>query len=328
MSIAAEQTSAPFLDVCICAHDPEPGKFLRVLTALANQTLAAHSWRLIVIDNNSSVPVQEDVFALLERRGINCNLVHEPAPGIINARRRAIAEVTAPWILFVDDDNILSEDYLEKGYNYANNHDYVGCFGGRLKLTPELRPADWLMPLLPLLAIKDYGDSEIVSWSEAWGPWMPPSAGLFIRNEVASRFIKQINGNLAYDSLGRRGRQLNSGLDYMMVRVAPQTGLACAYVPELELYHDLEPSRLTLGYMLRINWAYGRSHAIIRNIERNAGTDPRVRKQSLVLFICGIPIRIFKECAESPKYAFCRIAYRLGFIWQKAITFFAVRLPI
>ena len=320
--------TSTLIDVCICTYNPNAENLRHVFQALVDQSLEKSLWKVIVIDNNSSVPLQKEILALLERSGINCTLVNEPAPGIINARRRAIAEVTAPWILFVDDDNILSKDYLEKGYNYAINHDYVGCFGGRLKLTPELRPADWLMPLLPLLAIKDYGDSEIVSWSEAWGPWMPPSAGLFIRNEVASRFIKQINGNLAYDSLGRRGRQLNSGLDYMMVRVAPQTGLACAYVSELELYHDLEPSRLTLGYMSRINWAYGRSHAIIRNIERNAGADSRARKQSLILYICGIPLRIFKECAESPKYAFCRIAYRLGFIWQKAVTFFAVRLPI
>ena len=303
-------------------------KFLKInLESIRNLKLV-HQIEVIIVDNNSSPSISDQQMKTLRERDVQYLLVREPVLGIISARRKAISQAIAPWLLFVDDDNYLSDDYLEKGYNYAINHDYVGCFGGRLKLTPELRPADWLMPLLPLLAIKDYGDSEIVSWSEVWGPWMPPSAGLFIRNEVASRFIKQINGNLAYDSLGRRGRQLNSGLDYMMVRVAPQTGLACAYVPELELYHDLEPSRLTLGYMSRINWAYGRSHAIIRNIERNAGTDSRARKQSLILYICWIPLRIFKECAESPKYAFCRIAYRLGFIWQKAVTFFAVRLPI
>ena len=316
------------LDICVCTHNPNYERFYRVLNAISQQTLEKNLWRVIIVDNNSSPSISDQQMKTLRERDVQYLLVREPVLGIISARRKAISQAIAPWLLFVDDDNYLSDDYLEKGYNYAINHDYVGCFGGRLKLTPELRPADWLMPLLPLLAIKDYGDSEIVSWSEAWGPWMPPSAGLFIRNEVASRFIKQIKGNLAYDSLGRRGRQLNSGLDYMMVRVAPQTGLACAYVPELELYHDLEPSRLTLGYMSRINWAYGRSHAIIRNIERNAGADSRARKQSLILYICGIPLRIFKECAESPKYAFCRIAYRLGFIWQKAITFFAVRLPI
>ena len=157
---------------------------------------------------------------------------------------------------------------------------------------------------------------------------MPPSAGLFIRKEIASRFISITNKNAAYESLGRRGRQLKSGLDYMMVREGPRMGYPCAYVPKLRLCHDLDQARLTLGYMLRINWAYGRSHVIIRNIDRNTPGHNSVPGVFRLKVLVKIPVRMFRELFVSPRYLLCRASYRLGYLWQRTVSFIALKLGI
>ena len=316
------------IDVCLCTHNPELQKFKVVLDAITRQTLPPKTWQLIVVDNDSSPPLKEDTFTNLKSRGINIVLVREPVSGVLNARRKAVEVATSPWILFVDDDNVISDDYLETGLDYATKHKEIACFGGRILLQPEIKVEKWIKQLLPLLAIRDYGKNEVVSRLENWGPWMPPSAGLFIRNEIAKRFFEVVDTNKAYESLGRRGKQLKSGLDYMMVKEGPLMGYACAYTPELKLTHILDPRRLTFGYMLKINWAYGRSHVIIRNIERNRKKDFSKRRRNRLVIIAGIPLRIFNEFLISPLYGLCKMAYRCGYFWQRSITYFALKLGI
>lgn len=316
------------VDVCLCTHNPDMGTFDRVLNAIAIQTFQPDNWQLVVVDNNSSPPLNKNSFAKLETYGINVVLVSEQVPGVLNARRKAVAVATSPWILFVDDDNVIEEDYLETGLEYAAKHNDVGCFGGRIQLHPDTKVKNWIKPLLPLLAVRDYGDNEVVSRLDNWGPWMPPSAGLFIRNEIAKRFFEVVDNNVAYESLGRRGKQLKSGLDYMMVKEGPLMGYACAYVPELKLTHVLKPSRMTFGYMLKINWAYGRSHVTIRNIERNRKMGYAIRKVNHLKIMAGIPLRICKEFFVSPLYGLSKLAYRFGYIWQRTITYVAIKIGI
>ena len=316
------------IDVCLCTHNPELQKFKVVLDAITRQTLPPKTWQLIVVDNDSSPPLKQDNFAKLESCGIKVILVNEPVPGVVNARRKAVEVATSPWILFVDDDNVISDDYLETGLDYATKHKEIACFGGRILLQPEIKVEKWIKQLLPLLAIRDYGKNEVVSRLENWGPWMPPSAGLFIRNEIAKRFFEVVDKNKAYESLGRRGKQLKSGLDYMMVKEGPLMGYACAYVPDLELIHMLDPNRLTLHYMMKINWAYGRSHVIIRNIEKNRKKGIPIARRNRLWIIARVPLRICNELFISPLYALCKMSYRFGYIWQRTITYVAFKLGI
>lgn len=315
------------LDICLCSHNPEPGRLKRVLSSLANQKPSNEQWRLIVVDNNSQPPIEDHQLDIVRQSGRDVCLIREPLEGVINARKKAIMSSSAKWLLFVDDDNILSPDYISNGIDYAKNN-YVGCFGGNIYLDENVKVDKWIVPLLPLLAIRDYGSNEIVSMLDRWGPWMPPSAGLFIRREIAIQFINLTSKNAAYESLGRRGKQLKSGLDYMMVREGPRMGYPCAYVPKLKLCHDLDPGRLAIGYMLRINWSYGRSHVIIRNIDRNTPgrkSSPGALRRRMLVYM---PIRMLKELFVSPRYFICRQAYRLGYFWQRSVSFVAFRLGI
>jgi glycosyltransferase involved in cell wall biosynthesis len=93
------------VDICVCTHDPR-----RDVLAIALGSIARQGANTIVIDNASNPPLAERDLAPLA--GVPHRLVREPIRGVAFARGRSIRESTAPWILFVDDDNELAPDYL------------------------------------------------------------------------------------------------------------------------------------------------------------------------------------------------------------------------
>jgi glycosyltransferase involved in cell wall biosynthesis len=97
------------LSVVICSHNPRPDYLARVLAALQAQTLPLADWELLLIDNASAEPL-EGRFDLSWHP--NARHVREEVLGLTPARLRGIAEAASPLLVFVDDDNVLSSDYL------------------------------------------------------------------------------------------------------------------------------------------------------------------------------------------------------------------------
>jgi hypothetical protein len=204
---------------------------------------------------------------VLRSAGIAARIVREEVPGVARARLRAIRETGSGLILFVDDDNELAPDFIEVGLAIAAREGSLGCFGGRLLLPDYLRPAAWVQPFLPYLAIKDAGDAVIAGIADHWGAWEPPTAGAFVRREVARAYLLHGEEEPRILDLGRHGRGgLGSCEDSLMMRQARELGLLNAYQPDLRLFHHLDPGRFKLGYLLRLMHAYGRSQVLLEVI--------------------------------------------------------------
>jgi glycosyltransferase involved in cell wall biosynthesis len=253
--------AATGVDVCLCTHDPRPGTLERALGSLARQRAPAGTFRVLLVDNASSPPVDDAVLAPVRAAGIAARLVREPVAGLTRARLRAVAETGGRWILLLDDDNELREDYVEEGLRFAAERTDVGCFGGKL-LLPDGHPAPrWARPFHSWMAIReDAGDEVITGSSDEWGVWEPPGAGAFVRRDVAEEWRRRFGDDARLLALGRTGkRNLASCEDSLMMRQARRLGLLNAYVPRLVLRHHVDPSRFRFGYLLRLMHAYGTS---------------------------------------------------------------------
>lgn len=257
------------LDVCICTHNPRREIFAIVVNAIANQTLANDAYKVWVIDNCSSPALTDADLLPLKTAGVDYTIVVEPQLGNLHARRRAIEETSGELLVFVDDDNEISPTYLETAVNIANENPSIGCFGGKLLLAPNLACPTWIKPLLPYLAVRDYGDDIITNLSNSWGQWEPPTAGAGVRRQVLKRYLERLDEIPEALKLGRRGRSgLLSGEDSLMMRGAFDLGLECSYQPSLVLIHHLNPNRFKLPYLIKLMYSYGRSHVIL---ERTMG---------------------------------------------------------
>lgn len=255
------------IDVCVCTHNPRPGILARVLASIQAQTVGGDAFRLLIVDNASSPPLDESLLVPFAASGIKARLVREPLPGIARARLRAILETDAEWLLFVDDDNELTPQYIAEGMLFANNFPDVGCFGGKLLLPSNIRPARWIEPFLPYLAIKDIGVEPVIGKSAAWGPWEPPTAGAFIKRPVLSLYVQRAQSDEKLFRLGRKGsKNLSSCEDSLIMRGASSVDLANAYNPGMVLYHHLDTRRFNLFYLIRLMYAYGLSHVLLETL--------------------------------------------------------------
>jgi glycosyltransferase involved in cell wall biosynthesis len=301
------------LDVCICTHNPEPELFAIVLRALAKQTLAKSLYRVWAIDNASQPPLAMSDLALLTAAGVHCQLLSAPQLGLIYARNVAIDSTDCEWLIFVDDDNELSENYLETVVEIIAKHPEFGCFGGKLLLPSDTQYPHWMQVMLPYLGIKDIGDTELFECANYWGEWEPPGAGFIVRRTVLKSFQKRLATLPQTFSLGRQGQGLLSAEDSAIARSAYELGLYCAYQPQLRLIHHIKPHRLKFSYLVRLLYGHGRSYVLLEQIMGNPVT--RVEGLGIIGFAIRRIITRIVELKSIPQ-CLCMLAWDCGYFYE------------
>jgi glycosyltransferase involved in cell wall biosynthesis len=246
------------LSVCICTHNPRKDYLDRTLESLAQQTLPKSSWELLIIDNASSKPVKES-FSLDWHP--NARHLQEEKIGLTMARLRAIAETESPLLLFVDDDNVLSEDYLVNLLELERKMPFIGCFGaGVLEPEYEEQPKEELRSLMPMLALRTI---FIDRWSNVAGDGITPwGAGLAVRRDVAEEYAKLVGECPIRKTLGRSGGSLLSGEDDEISWVACRMGYGKGLFVSLSITHLIASIRVKPDYLLKI----ARGHAFSRRL--------------------------------------------------------------
>ena len=248
-NILPSDIGAPMLDasVVICAHNPRPDYLTRVLSALRRQTLPLHQWELILVDNASRV-------ALASTWDLSwhpfARHVREGELGLSWARRRGIRESTASLIIFVDDDNVLDDDYLAKAVDVGQQWPALGTWGSgsiRGELEVELpaslqKHRSWL----PVRAIAAPYWSNLASHEDA----MPIGAGLCVRREVAVGYCGHCDRS-SLQIIGRQGNALTAYEEIEISLVSCRMGLGVGTFPGLGLTHLIPKHRLTEEYFVR-----------------------------------------------------------------------------
>ena len=106
------------------------------LLSLENQTLSKDKFEVIIILNGDKEPYYSDLLLFLKNCTINYNLIHTEKKGVSNARNLGIEKAKGDYIVFVDDDDVVSETFLEGlSEKSANNTIVVSnfkCFNGSI----------------------------------------------------------------------------------------------------------------------------------------------------------------------------------------------------
>jgi len=271
------------LSVVVPCHNPRRGYLERAMTALRGQTLPQAKWELCVVDNASEPPLSEWLDASWHENG---RIVHEPTLGLTAARLRGFAETTAPWIVMVDDDNVLDAFYLERALQIANQHPILGAFGGSIEPVFDAPPPAWTRPYWERLAIRPVSRSV---WSNDINHWesTPCGAGMCVKRDVARHYAGQMEHDPLRRSLDRTGERLISGGDMDLAWTACAMGLGMGCFCELHVSHLIPPERLTKAYLLRMFEGNGYSGSVLNSIWRR--DDPESTYDGVVnLFKAGL----------------------------------------
>jgi glycosyltransferase involved in cell wall biosynthesis len=231
-----------------------------VLASLREQTLTAEQWEFLVVDNRSKQPLAEIWDISWHPRGRH---IREDELGLTAARLRGIRESSGGLLVFVDDDNVLAPDFLDRAKAISARCPVLGAFGaGILEPEFEIQPPAELRSHMGMLALRS---APSVLWSHRAGdahcrPW---GAGLCVTRRAAD-FYWQFVADLGITAvLDRRGERLFSGGDDVFSRASAEIGLGFGVFPELRITHLISAAKLNKRYLLRLIHDHTFSHSVL-----------------------------------------------------------------
>jgi glycosyltransferase involved in cell wall biosynthesis len=215
---------------------------------------------IVVVDNNSTDGTRGVVAGFAGR----VRYLFEGRQGLSHARNAGIASVpphlrTADRVIaFTDDDVEVERDWLSVIERELTGNPDADCVGGRvLPRWTSLPPPAWLSPIhWAPLALQDHGGKRQVFNSNR--PLCLVGANVAFRANVFDRI------GMFSPALQRVRDSIGSTEDHeLLVRLYAAGGLAL-YAPDLIVWSNIAPDRLTRQYHRRWHQGHGRFHARMR----------------------------------------------------------------
>jgi len=259
--------------IIICSRNPREDFIRRTLQAIREQTLDNRHWELVIVDSASNPP--------LEQRGLpvpdGTRFIRVDEPGIARARMNGTFAASGEWIVFVDDDNLLDCNYLEKSLEVIDERPEIALFCGRISPEFQSPPPEWLKLFHRQLAIIDFASD---SWAREWDPARIPcwTAGMCIRRHVAMSFFQNVQNDPFVIAIKTRVEDVYLVME--TVRKGNEAGLFC----RLHLRHLIPTERMTPEYLSRVVAETAYNVTILRRRESTAGIRDFLRpmKQAIM----------------------------------------------
>lgn len=115
------------MDISVLIPTYKPGAyFWECLDSLYSQTLPKNKFEVILTLNGCGEPYLTMLHNCIDRyKGMHISILHTDTPGVSNARNMAIDHARGRMICFLDDDDKISESYLQALYEKAESNMLV-----------------------------------------------------------------------------------------------------------------------------------------------------------------------------------------------------------
>ncbi|MFM8271681.1 MAG: glycosyltransferase [Gemmata sp.] len=218
--------------------------------ALLDQTLrglrALHApagvrWDVLVVNNNSTDETERVLDA--HASALPLRRAFEPQPGLSNARNRALASTAADWVVWTDDDVLVSAGWLAAFVETARRRPDAAAVGGPIdpwfQADPDPDLAAVFEPLRTGFCGVNHGPSERD---------LGPSEYIYGANMAYRRGAV---AGLRFDpQLGHIGANQAGGDDVVYLNAARARG-PVVWCPGMQVRHYVDPKRMTLDYLAR-----------------------------------------------------------------------------
>ncbi len=256
---------------------------------------------LIFVDNNSNDSSCELIKKMFQGFSkFPYKIIFEPKPGLSNARLAGITNSKYDILLFCDDDNWLSEDYLLRGLNILQNDFKIAILGGKGIAKSSIELPVWFNDNQTYYAV-----GEQINGTDKESCLVLYGAGMFMRKQA---FIDITSHGFKFFMLGRTGTKLSSGEDSELSIAFKIAGYKIWYDKTLEFVHYIEPHRLTLTYLKKIKKGVRSSFLNRFYLDFYNGYVPRIThwfwlKEFVYSFKDGC-LNLFKQKREAVERSF------------------------
>lgn len=268
----------PTISLVIASYNRAP-QLERCLHALRLQHFGV-SDEIVVADNGSTDDTQNVLARVPSELPVPLRTVFEPTPGKSHAIDAALRVARGEVLVFIDDDVLVSDHWLEALRNAFENEPSLALAGGPVDPHWEARPPRWLSlgghtRLGAPLGLLDYGPTP-----QALGPRTLLGANLAVRRRV----LTELGGYAAH--LGKLRGTLLSGEDHELCARIQAAGHRAVYLPHARVRHLVPASRMRVSYFLRWFFWSGITNAAIEGMEARHARR-RVPAHALRQFAAG-----------------------------------------
>lgn len=233
------------ISVVICTHN-RCAHLANTLAGLARIPVPPDlAWELLVVDNNSSDATRQTVMAFIRNEPqLRVKYILEPVTGLSKARNRGIAESQGTIFAFIDDDVLVSPQWLVEVRNAFQKYDAV-CVSGRVLLHQNIRIPSWWHEAYDITVGKfDRGTSAIV-YQQGDHRIAGIGANMMFKREAFDKY------GLFRTDMGRKGSQLTTGEETEMILRLRANNETIVYCPDVLVYHCPPEKRFSKRYLLR-----------------------------------------------------------------------------
>jgi hypothetical protein len=267
--------------IVVCTHNPIQQILSRTLAAVYEAVSSSGvECEVIIVDNNSSEAVGSLPYVrLFLDRTSRGRVVHEQEQGLTQARMRGLSESEGRFLVFFDDDNEPSPEYLREAAAAFSSSTAVGVWGpGNINVEFLTRPPHWVSWYCrQYFQERSSTAVEYACLREPWHRAYPPGSGQCVRRDVMETYCQRIRGG-SCTATDRTGNSLASGGDGQIVHTAVAMGLAAGVWPGMRLRHLIPEKRCNERYLERL--AYGVSASLL---PATVETFPEVRNSPLMV---------------------------------------------
>jgi glycosyltransferase involved in cell wall biosynthesis len=249
------------VSVVICCYNSED-RLHPTLKAISNQVVSSHvPWEVIIVDNasddNTGIAAAEIWNSFIHKQRITFHTVYESLPGLGNARKKGLLAASYSYILFCDDDNWLSENYVQGVYDILSEDNSIAACGGMGIPIFEAEKPFWFDIYLEVYAVGSQSlNTERDRQLNLYG------AGLAINRTAIEKLEKT---GFQPQMTGRTGKSLASAEDTELTYAFVLMEYKLHFAEELQFFHYLPEERLNFNYLKKIFTAFG-TDGPVRNL--------------------------------------------------------------
>jgi glycosyltransferase involved in cell wall biosynthesis len=249
------------ISIIICSYN-RANYIVGAMESLYNQTLSRDLFETIVVDNNSSDNTKELCLDFIaSHKDYNGYYFEEKQQGASFARNTGVEKSQSPLIVFMDDDAIADNDFLERIIDFFETHPEADALGGRI--IPKFIPAEpkWMSYYVSSLIGNFHYSEEIVPFKT--GKY-PLESNMIVKKKdflEAGGFNTNLPGVKGTLRIGGEGKEFFLKLQNDFHKII-------YYDPAIRVQHIVEVNKLTREYMYRVASGIGRGERV-RMYEKN-----------------------------------------------------------
>jgi glycosyltransferase involved in cell wall biosynthesis len=275
------------VSVIICCYN-STSRLPETLKHLAKQQVPAHiGWEVIVVDNASTdntAAVAREIWTEFNLHSNSFTVTSQPLAGLKNAREKGIATAKYEYLLFCDDDNWLSESYVNTAFNIMQTDGFIGILGGYGVLEAEQ----------PALLYNERLQQVTVCGKQIWAAeqhWVY-GAGSIHRKSI---LLKLQNAGWEQITIGRTGKSLTSGEDVEMCFMTFLLGYKITTDDRLKFQHFIPLSRQSIAYILNLQYWLSYSNILLYSYFHILHNEPEPIERATKNWLATITKTVIKQ---------------------------------